>query len=201
MIRKGASRPFDVDRDGFVMGEGAGALILEEYEHAKGPGRPYLCGAGRSGHDGRRLSYDGYPPRRGRGLAGHAGCPEGRGNEQGKTWIISTCMLLLLRWEISASSRRSPAFRTGVRSPGDQRHQVHDGTFAGGRRGHRSHCLSVAIRDGIIPPTINTRQLDPAIPSGLNILLGEAQERPVNVAMSNTFGFGGHNGIVVFKKV
>jgi 3-oxoacyl-[acyl-carrier-protein] synthase II len=61
-------------------------------------------------------------------------------------------------------------------------------------------CL-YAIRDGIIPPTINTRQLDPAIPPKLNILLGQAQERPVNVAMSNTFGFGGHNGIVVFKKV
>jgi 3-oxoacyl-[acyl-carrier-protein] synthase II len=61
-------------------------------------------------------------------------------------------------------------------------------------------CL-YAIREGIIPPTINTRQLDPAIPPGLNILLGDAQKRRVDVAMSNTFGFGGHNGIVVFKKV
>jgi len=61
-------------------------------------------------------------------------------------------------------------------------------------------CLCV-LREGVIPPTINTRLLDPAIPSGLNILLGEAREWRVNVAMSNTFGFGGHNGIVVFKKV
>jgi 3-oxoacyl-[acyl-carrier-protein] synthase II len=61
-------------------------------------------------------------------------------------------------------------------------------------------CL-LSIRDGMIPPTINTQHLDPAIPAGLNILLGKAMERPVNVAMSNTFGFGGHNGIVVFKKI
>ena len=61
-------------------------------------------------------------------------------------------------------------------------------------------CL-LSIRDGMIPPTINTQHLDPAIPAGLNILLGKAKEHRVNVAMSNTFGFGGHNGIVVFKKV
>jgi 3-oxoacyl-[acyl-carrier-protein] synthase II len=53
----------------------------------------------------------------------------------------------------------------------------------------------------VIPPTINTQTLDPAIPAGLDILLGQAKEHPVKVAMSNTFGFGGHNGIVVFKKV
>jgi 3-oxoacyl-[acyl-carrier-protein] synthase II len=61
-------------------------------------------------------------------------------------------------------------------------------------------CL-MSIREGIIPPTINTVNLDPAIPRGLNILLGEARKHPVEVAMSNTFGFGGHNGIVVFRKV
>jgi len=61
-------------------------------------------------------------------------------------------------------------------------------------------CLK-AIGEGIIPPTINTKNLDPAIPKGLNILLGAAIERPVKVAMSNTFGFGGHNGIVVFRKM
>jgi 3-oxoacyl-[acyl-carrier-protein] synthase II len=61
-------------------------------------------------------------------------------------------------------------------------------------------CIS-SIRDGIIPPTINTTHLDPAIPGTLKILLGEAMEVPVSVAMSNTFGFGGHNGIVVFRKV
>jgi 3-oxoacyl-[acyl-carrier-protein] synthase II len=61
-------------------------------------------------------------------------------------------------------------------------------------------CL-MSIQDGVVPPTINTQQMDPAISPKLNILLGEAQSRPVKVAMSNSFGFGGHNGIVVFKKV
>jgi 3-oxoacyl-[acyl-carrier-protein] synthase II len=59
----------------------------------------------------------------------------------------------------------------------------------------------LSIRDGVIPPTINTKELDPAIPHSLNILLGAAIDHPVKVAMSNTFGFGGHNGIVVFKKM
>jgi 3-oxoacyl-[acyl-carrier-protein] synthase II len=61
-------------------------------------------------------------------------------------------------------------------------------------------CL-MTLRDGVIPPTINTEHIDPAVPKGLRILLGQAQQHTVNVAMSNTFGFGGHNGIVVFKKI
>ncbi len=58
-----------------------------------------------------------------------------------------------------------------------------------------------SINEGIIPPTINTENIDEDIPESLNIVLGEAREKEVDVAMSNTFGFGGHNGIVVFKKV
>ncbi len=59
----------------------------------------------------------------------------------------------------------------------------------------------MSIQKGIIPPTINTQQLDAAIPTGLQIVLGAAMEKTIDVAMSNTFGFGGHNGIVVFKKL
>jgi 3-oxoacyl-[acyl-carrier-protein] synthase II len=58
----------------------------------------------------------------------------------------------------------------------------------------------MAIREGVIPPTINTTEIDPSLPSGLNIVTGQPLAKTVNVAMSNTFGFGGHNGIVVFKK-
>jgi 3-oxoacyl-[acyl-carrier-protein] synthase II len=58
-----------------------------------------------------------------------------------------------------------------------------------------------AIENGIIPPTINTQQLDPTLPQGLNIVLGSSIKKDINVAMSNTFGFGGHNATVVFKKV
>jgi 3-oxoacyl-[acyl-carrier-protein] synthase II len=57
----------------------------------------------------------------------------------------------------------------------------------------------MAIREGMIPPTINTTEIDPALPSGLNIVTGQPLAKTVNVAMSNTFGFGGHNGIVVFR--
>ena len=59
----------------------------------------------------------------------------------------------------------------------------------------------MSIQTGIIPPTINTRHLDAAIPATMPIVLNQALEKTVNVAMSNTFGFGGHNGIVIFKKI
>ena len=58
-----------------------------------------------------------------------------------------------------------------------------------------------AIESGTMPPTINTTQIDPAIPSGLNFILGKKVEKPINVAMSNTFGFGGHNATAVFRKI
>jgi 3-oxoacyl-[acyl-carrier-protein] synthase II len=58
-----------------------------------------------------------------------------------------------------------------------------------------------AIHDGVIPPTINTQQIDPSLPEGLNIVLGESRKQNIRVALSNTFGFGGHNASAVFKKV
>jgi 3-oxoacyl-[acyl-carrier-protein] synthase II len=74
------------------------------------------------------------------------------------------------------------------------------GHLLGGAGAIEAVASIMSIKSGIIPPTINTTDLDPQVPVSLNIVLGKAIERKVNVSMSNTFGFGGHNGIVVFKK-
>ena len=194
-----ACRPFDVDRDGFVMGEGAGALILEEYEHARKRGaRIYAEIAGAS------MTADAYHM-----TATH---PEGIG--------ASTAMKLALE-----EARLNPeevdylnAHATST-SVGDIS-EIHalqtvfgkaENLSISGTKSMTGHLLGaagaieaiaciMAINHGIIPPTINLNNPDPEIPSGMHIVSNYSVEKKVNVAMSNTFGFGGHNGIVVFKK-
>jgi len=74
------------------------------------------------------------------------------------------------------------------------------GHLLGGAGAIEAIASIMALKEGIIPPTINTQNLDPAIPQGLNIVLGKAEKRPLNYVMSNTFGFGGHNATAIFKK-
>jgi len=196
-----ASRPFDVDRDGFVMGEGAGALVLEEYEHAKARGAHIYAELA-----GAAMTADAYHM-----TATH---PEGAGaframQDALKDAGVAPADVDYLNVhatstpvgdlsEVQAVTRLFGTAPSGLVISATKSMTGHLLGAAGAIEGIA--CL-LSIRDGMIPPTINTRHLDPAIPAGLNILLGEAKRHPVNVAMSNTFGFGGHNGIVVFKKV
>lgn len=196
-----ASRPFDVDRDGFVMGEGAGALVLEEYEHAKARGAHIYAELA-----GAAMTADAYHM-----TATH---PEGAGaframqdalKDAGVTPddvdylnVHATSTPVGDLSEVQAVTRLFGSAPARLVISATKSMTGHLLGAAGAIEGIA--CL-LSIRDGMIPPTINTRHLDPSIPAGLNILLGEAKRHPVNVAMSNTFGFGGHNGIVVFKKV
>ncbi|HVS98335.1 MAG TPA: beta-ketoacyl-ACP synthase II [Puia sp.] len=196
-----ASRPFDVERDGFVMGEGAGALVLEEYEHARARGaRIYAELAGAA------MTADAYHM-----TSTH---PEGAGAFRAMSDALKDAGVA----KDDVDYLNAHATSTPV---GDLSETLAIGRLFGdtppnlvisGTKSMTGHLLGAAgaieaiacllsIRDGIIPPTINTHHPDPAIPPGLRILLGQALERPVRVAMSNTFGFGGHNGIVVFRKV
>jgi 3-oxoacyl-[acyl-carrier-protein] synthase II len=198
---QGASRPFDTDRDGFVMGEGAGALILEEYEHARARGaRIYAEFAGAA------MTADAYHM-----TATH---PEGAGaframqdalkdagvNKEDVDYlnVHATSTPVGDISEIQAVTRLfGPAPDHLIISATKSM----TGHLLGAAGAIEAIACLMSIRDGVVPPTINTQELDPAISPKLNILLGEAQTRPVKVAMSNSFGFGGHNGIVVFKKV
>lgn len=196
-----ASRPFDVDRDGFVMGEGAGALILEEYEHAKARGAHIYAEVA-----GAAMTADAYHM-----TATH---PEGLGAFRAMQQALEDAGLD----KSSVDYLNAHATSTPV---GDLSEIAAIGKLFGEAPAHlhisatksmTGHLLGAAgaieaiasvmsIQQGIIPPTINTQQLDPAIPAGMQIVLTNAIEKPVSVAMSNTFGFGGHNGIVVFRKI
>jgi 3-oxoacyl-[acyl-carrier-protein] synthase II len=196
-----ASRPFDVDRDGFVMGEGAGALILEEYEHAKRRGARIYAEVAGGG-----MSADAYHL-----TATH---PEGAGAMLGMKWALEDANLkpedvdYLNPHATSTPVGDESEMKAVSKFFGDHAKKLHisatksaTGHLLGGAGAIEAIVSIKAIENGIIPPTINTQQLDPTLPQGLNIVLGSSIKKDVNVAMSNTFGFGGHNATAVFKKV
>ncbi|HEV7382327.1 MAG TPA: beta-ketoacyl-ACP synthase II [Dyadobacter sp.] len=195
-----ASRPYDKDRDGFVLGEGGAALILEEYEHAKARGAKIyaeMIGGG--------MSSDAYHI-----TAPH---PEGRGaymvmkntvenagirpeeidyiNTHGTSTPIGDPQ------EIKAIEKffGEHAYKMNISSTKSM-----TGHLLGGAGAIEAAACILAIRDQIIPPTINHFTDDPEINPRLNLTFNKAQEREVNIALSNTFGFGGHNASVIFKK-
>ncbi len=195
-----ASRPFDADRDGFVMGEGAGAIILEEYEHAVKRGATIYAEM-----VGGAMTADAYHL-----TATH---PEGLGARLGMQRALEDAELKPEDVDyINAHATSTPLGDvselkgiTGVF--GDNLGKMNisatksmTGHLLGAAGAIEAIACIKATQFDIVPPTINTGTLGEGIPTNLNLTLGKAQERTVNVAMSNTFGFGGHNAIVVFKK-
>lgn len=196
-----ASRPFDTERDGFVMGEGAAALVLEEYEHAKARGAHIYAEVA-----GAAMTADAYHM-----TATH---PEGLGAFQAMKSALAEAELNPGQVDyLNAHATSTPVgdlseiaaiTRLFGTTPG-QLHISATKSMTGHLLGAAGAIEAVAciksITDSVIPPTINTTTLDPAIPAGLQIVLKTAVEKEVKVAVSNTFGFGGHNGIVVFRKI
>jgi 3-oxoacyl-[acyl-carrier-protein] synthase II len=196
-----ASRPFDVDRDGFVIGEGAGALVLEEYEHAKARGA-HMYGE----VVGASMTADAYHI-----TATH---PEGIGAAKAMQKALAQAGLQISEIDyINMHATSTPVgdlseIRALIAVTGGQKLQTKisatksmTGHLLGGAGAIEAIICLLAIKDNVIPPTINTETLDPAVPSNLNIILKEAISYPVSTTMSNTFGFGGHNGIVIFKSI
>lgn len=196
-----ASRPFDAGRDGFVMGEGAGALILEEYEHAKARGAKIyaeLAGGG--------MSADAYHL-----TAPH---PEGAGAARSmlnalKDAGINSFDIDYINTHGTSTPVGDPAeLKAIVKAFGDHAFEMNisstksmTGHLLGAAAAVEGLAAIMAITKGIIPPTINNETLDPAIDARFNLTLNTAQHREVNYALSNTFGFGGHNSSVIFKKI
>lgn len=196
-----ASRPFDVDRDGFVMGEGSGTLILEEYEHAKRRGAKIYAEVAGGG-----MSADAYHI-----TATH---PEGKGAQLGMKWALEDAGLKIeevdyLNPHATSTPKGDESEMKAVASLfGDHAGKVLISATKSavghmlGAAGAIEAIISIkAIQEGVVPPTINTQNLDPDLPAGLNILTGKKVKQNINVAMSNTFGFGGHNATAVFRKV
>src|SRR5579872_5650337 len=198
---EGASRPFDVGRDGFVMGEGAGALILEEYSHARARGaRIYaeLAGAAMTA-DAYHMTHT-HPEGAGAFRAMQDALRDAN-LDPGQVDYLNVHATSTPVGDLSEILAVTRLFGAAPENLTISAAKSMTGHLLGAAGAVEAIASILAIRDGIIPPTINTRHLEPAIPAGLRILLGEAERREVRVAMSNTFGFGGHNGIVVLKKV
>lgn len=196
-----ASRPFDVERDGFVMGEGAGALVLEEYEHARARcARIYaeLAGAAMTA-DAYHMTHT-HPQGAGAFRAMSDALKDARVGKDDVDYLNAHATSTPVG-DLSETQAIGRLFGDTPPNLVISGTKSMTGHLLGAAGAIEAIASLMAIRDGIIPPTINTHNLDPAIPPGLRIQLGQALERPVRVAMSNTFGFGGHNGIVVFRKV
>jgi 3-oxoacyl-[acyl-carrier-protein] synthase II len=195
-----ASRPFDVDRDGFVMGEGAGALVLESYEHAKRRGARIYAEVAGGG-----MSADAYHL-----TATH---PEGKGAVLGMLWALEDAGLAAAQVDyLNPHATSTPLGDVSEMKAVVQVFGQSPSMLISATKSATGHLLGAAgavealicikvIDSGIVPPTINTTNLDSAVPQGLNVVLGTSRSHPVKVAMSNTFGFGGHNATAVFRKV
>src|SRR5688572_11599564 len=196
-----ASRPFDVDRDGFVMGEGAGSLILEEYEHAKRRGAKIYAEVAGGG-----MSADAYHL-----TATH---PHGAGAALGMKWALEDAGVELNEIDyLNPHATSTPLgdvseMKAVVNFFGEKPDHLHIsatksaiGHLLGAAGAAEAIICIKAIEDGVIPPTINTTSIDPLMPAGLNLVVKEKFRKEIKVALSNTFGFGGHNASAVFRKI
>lgn len=196
-----ASRPYDRDRDGFVLGEGAGALILEEYEHAKKRGaRIYaeIIGGG--------MSADAYHI-----TAPH---PDGAGIIQVMHNALEDAGITPEEVDyINTHGTSTPLGDIGeIRAIqkvfGDHAYKMNisstksmTGHLLGAAGAIETIACLLAIDQSVVPPTINHFEVDPELDPRLNMTFNEAQHQKVNVALSNTFGFGGHNFSIILRKV
>jgi 3-oxoacyl-[acyl-carrier-protein] synthase II len=196
-----ASRPYDKERDGFVLGEGGAALILEEYEHAKARGANILCEIVGTG-----MSCDAYHMT--------APDPEGKG--------VMNCMRVALE-EAGLQPHQVDYINThGTSTPlgdiaeirsilgvfGDDAYKVNisstksmTGHLLGAAGAIEAVAGILGMMHDFVPPTINHFTDDPEIDGRLNLTFNEAQQRRLDVVLSNGFGFGGHNTSVIFKRI
>lgn len=196
-----ASRPFDATRDGFVLGEGAGALILEEYEHAKARGAKIYAEVLGGG-----LSSDAYhmtaPHPEGIGVVKvMENCLQNAGLKPEDVDAINTHGTSTPLGDVAELKAISKVF--GAHAPNININSTKSmtGHLLGAAGAIEGIASILAMEHGMVPPTINHSVVDDQIDPSLNLTLNKAQKREVNVAMSNTFGFGGHNACLVFKKL
>jgi 3-oxoacyl-[acyl-carrier-protein] synthase II len=195
-----ASRPFDKDRDGFVMGEGGASLILEDLEHAKARGAKIyaeVVGGGMTA-DAHHLTAP-HPEGLGARNVMHQALEDANMNPDEIDYInvhgTSTPLGDVAEVKAIKDVFGEHTYKLNVSSTKSM-----TGHLLGGAGAIESVASILAIKHGIIPPTINHHTADPEIDNKINLTLNTAQERSVRAALCNTFGFGGHNASVIFKK-
>ena len=197
---KTASRPFDKGRDGFVMGEGAGALILESYEHAKARGAKVyaeLVGAG--------LSADAFhitaPHPEGLGaIAVMNNCINDAGVNPNKVDTINMHGTSTPLGDVAETMALSSVFGEHLYEMNINSTKSMTGHLLGAAGAVEAISSILSIKNNIVPPTINFETADEKIDSKINFTFNKAQKRTVDYAMSNTFGFGGHNACLMFSR-
>lgn len=193
-----ASRPFDVDRDGFVIGEGAGALILEDLEHALARGAKIYAEIIGGGMAADAYHLTGTPPN---GLGASLGISKALADAG-----ITPDKIDYINAHATSTGLGDVGELQGIKKIfGDLPVAISatksmTGHLLGGAGAIESIISVLAIRDGIIPGTINTQNIDPEIPKSLKLVIGKSLYQPVNYVLNNTFGFGGHTATSLFKK-
>ena len=196
-----ASRPFDANREGFVLGEGAGALILEEYEHAVARGATIyaeLAGGGLSA-DAHHMTA---PHPEGLGAMNvMKNCIEDAGLSITDIDAINMHGTSTPLGDVAESKAIQRVFGEHAYTLNINSTKSMTGHLLGAAGAIEAIASILAMKHGIVPPTINHETHDENIDSKLNLTLNKAQKRDLKVVMSNTFGFGGHNACVLFKKL
>jgi 3-oxoacyl-[acyl-carrier-protein] synthase II len=196
-----ASRPFDKTRDGFVLGEGAGVLVLEEYEHAKARGAHIYAefAGGAMTADAYHITAP-HPEGLGASAAMRKALKDAGITPEDVDYInvhgTSTPLGDIAELRAVETVFGEHVFKLNISST----KSMH-GHLLGGAGAVEALACICAIQRSIVPPTINHREADPNINPKLNLTLNTAQQRDLHYVMSNTFGFGGHNAAVIFKKL
>ncbi len=198
---KTASRPFDKDRDGFVMGEGAGAIVLEEYEHAKKRGATIyaeVVGGGLTA-DAHHITAP-HPEGLGASNVMRLAIEDANAKISDIDYInvhgTSTPLGDIAETKAIKSLFGEHAYNLNISSTKSM-----TGHLLGAAGVIESIACIMAVKENTIPPTINHKTKDPEIDEKLNLTFNRAERRTINYALSNTFGFGGHNASVVVKKI
>ena len=195
-----ASRPFDINRDGFVLGEGAGAIILESYEHAIKRNAPIIAEIVGGG-----LAADAYH------ITGTH--PEGAGASLGMTLALEEANITANEIDyINAHATSTPPGDLSELKAIENIFGANPNASISATKSMTGHLLGAAgaieaiacikaISENIIPPTINSKEIEPEFAGKFDLTLGKAKNKTVNFALSNTFGFGGHIACSIFKKI
>lgn len=194
-----ASRPWDIDRDGFVIGEGAGVLVLEEYEHAKKRGAKIYCEVAGFG-----MSADAYhmtsPSENGEGAARcMRNALKNAGINTDQVDYVNAHGTSTPAGDVAETNAAKGFFGDHVRKVAISSTKSMTGHLLGAAGGVEAVFSSLAVRDQIAPPTINIFNQDPLC--DLDYVPNVARQLKIDVAISNSFGFGGTNGTLVFRKV
>jgi len=196
-----ASRPFDATRDGFVLGEGSGTLILEEYEHAKARGAKIyaeLIGAGLSA-DAHHITAP-HPDGDGVKAVLNNAINDANINAD-EVDAINTHGTSTPLGDIAELKAVSSVFGKHAPNININSTKSMTGHLLGASGAIEAISVILSIQNKLVPPTINHKNIDENIDQSLNLTLNKAQKREINIAMTNTFGFGGHNACLLFKKV